>query len=84
MGLGGFGSKFAWRVMPIGAVALLLVGCGGDGTGDFGLSVGAGAQFQAEDGPPRAVGYQLAVVIEQVQTSTCPTCPDAAHGRCAC
>ena len=75
MGLGGFGSKFGWRAMPLGAVALLLVGCGGDGTRDFGLSVGAGAQFQAEDGPPRAAGYQLAVVIEQVESSIRPTCP---------
>jgi hypothetical protein len=75
MGLGGFGSKFGWRAIPFGATVLLLAGCGGDGAGDPGLSVGAAAQFQSQAGPPRAVGYQLAVVIEQVESSTRPTCP---------
>jgi hypothetical protein len=75
MGCGGFGSKFGRRARPLGAAVLLLAGCGGDGGGDLGLSVGATAQFQAQAGPPRVVGYQLVVVIEQVETSTRPTCP---------
>jgi hypothetical protein len=75
MALGDFGLKFGWRVMPVGAAALLLASCGGGGPGDLGLSVGAAAQFQSQAGPPRAVGYQLAIVIEQVESSTRPTCP---------
>ena len=57
-----------WIPIPLVVAALLVIGCDGDGSESLALSVGASAQFQAEDGPPRAVGYQLAVVIQQVQT----------------
>jgi hypothetical protein len=50
-------------------------GCDGDGRTDLRLSVGASAQFQAQPGPPRAVGYQLAVLIEQVAPSGATACP---------
>jgi hypothetical protein len=69
-----FGSKFERGAMSFIAAVVLLVGCGGGGE-ELALSVAAGAQFQSQAGPPRAVGYQLAVVIIQVQTSTRPTCP---------
>lgn len=70
-----FGSKFGWRAIPIAAALALFVGCGSDTPEDFGLSVAAGAQFQAQAGPPRTVGYQIAVVIEQVESNFHPTCP---------
>ena len=64
-----------WIPIPLVVAALLIIGCDGDGSESLALSVGATAQFQTQDGPPRAVGYQLAVVIEQVQTSFRPSCP---------
>lgn len=64
------------------AALACLAGCGGDGRTDLALSVGASAQFQAQVGPPRAVGYQVAVVIEQVarpDTTGCPKLPADLH-----
>jgi hypothetical protein len=78
------GSRKGLARMGAGLIAALacLAGCDGDGPSDLGLSVGAGAQFQAQEGPPRAVGYQLAVVIEQVAhpgISGCPHLPADLH-----
>ncbi|HVV48550.1 MAG TPA: hypothetical protein VHO06_02740 [Polyangia bacterium] len=65
-----------WRVgaVVVGALACL-AGCDGDGRTDLALAVGAAAQFQAPAGPPRAVGYQVAVVIEQVARAGESDCP---------
>jgi hypothetical protein len=67
----------AWRRIGAAVIATLacLAGCDGDGRSELGLSVGAAAQFQAQEGPPRAVGYQLAVVIEQVTPFGATGCP---------
>jgi hypothetical protein len=65
-----------WRMGAAVIAALAcLAGCGGDGPTELGLSVGVAAQFQAQAGPPRAVGYQVAVVIEQVAPSGASGCP---------
>jgi hypothetical protein len=63
-----------WR---FGAAAIAALAClaGCDGDGRTALSVGAAAQFQVQAGPPRAVGYQVAVVIEQVTPSGAAGCP---------
>jgi hypothetical protein len=64
-----------WRIGAAVIAALAcLAGCDGDGRTELGLSVGAAAQFQAQEGPPRVVGYQLAVVIEQVTPSGATGC----------
>jgi hypothetical protein len=71
----------AWRIGATVVAALASVaGCGGGQT-NLALSVGASAQFQAQAGPPRAVGYQVAVVIEQVQGGLqgCPKLPADLH-----
>ena len=74
-----------WLVGAVAVAALASVfvsvsGCGGDPT-DLALSVGVAAQFQAPAGPPRAVGYQIAVVIEQVAggPNGCPKLPANLH-----
>ena len=71
-------SLWLTRVAGVTAMATTLVwavSCGGDGRTELALSVGAAAAFQVEDGPPRTAGYQLAIVIEQVQSAARPTCP---------
>jgi hypothetical protein len=70
-------SRRLTRFVGVTATAALasLIGCGGGGTTELGLSVGVGAAFQFQDGPPRSAGYQLVVLIEQVETATRPTCP---------
>lgn len=68
------GGSFGWKAVVATAAAVLGMSCSGDRPA-LGLSVGAGAQFQAQAGPPRAVGYELAVVIEQVATNWRPKCP---------
>ena len=57
-----------------GVVAVCLAGCGG-GREELALSVGAAAQYEAQAGPPAAVGYQVALVIEQATRSNAPDCP---------
>ncbi len=74
MRIGVSRSRFGRTAIPIIAAAMLSVGCDGSDE-ELALSVGAGATFQTQAGPPRAVGYQLAVVILQVQTNARPTCP---------
>jgi hypothetical protein len=67
----------AWRIGAAAVAALAsAAGCDGGPT-NLALSVGAAAQFQAPAGPPRAVGYEVAVVIEQVQGGAqgCPRLP---------
>ena len=65
-----------WRIGAAVIAALAcLAGCDGDGRTELGLAVGAAAQFQAQEGPPRAVGYQLAVVIEQAVRLGATGCP---------
>ena len=65
-----------WRIRAAVIAALAcLAGCDGDGRTELGLSVGVAAQFQAQEGPPRAVGYQVAIVIEQVASSGATGCP---------
>lgn len=62
-------------LIPIGAAVVLLVGCG-DGAGEnLALSVAAVARFQTQDNAPRAIGFQLSVVIAQVPASSRPSCP---------
>ena len=63
-----------WRIGAVGIAALAFLG-GCDGDGRIGLSVGAAAQFQAQAAAPRAVGYQVAVVIEQVSPAGAASCP---------
>jgi hypothetical protein len=58
----------------------LVAGCGEDGRTERRLSVGVGASFVSNAGPPRAVGYQVVVVFLQMQspsTSACPKLPKA-------
>jgi len=69
-----FGSKVERKLIPVCAALVLLVGCGDDAQGPA-LSVGAGAVFEAQASPLRAAGYQLAVVIIQVETNSRPSCP---------
>jgi hypothetical protein len=64
--------RVAGALIPVLAC---FAGCGDGGRSDLALSVGAAAQFQAQQGPPRAVGYQVAVVIEQVAPSGGTGCP---------
>ncbi len=71
----------AWRIGAAAVAAFAsAAGCDGGST-DLALSVGAAAQFQAQAGPPRAVGYQVAVVIEQVAGGPkgCPKVPADLH-----
>jgi hypothetical protein len=66
----------SWRIGGAMIAALAcLTGCDGDGRTDLALSVGVSAQFQAPAGLPRAVGYQVAVVIEQVARPGATGCP---------
>jgi hypothetical protein len=73
-------STFGQAAAPILAAVALLGGCGDEGRAELLLAAGAGAQFQAQAGPPRAVGYQLSVLVEQVQSLAHPTCPTLPAG----
>jgi hypothetical protein len=68
-------NRVSWGAVVAATAAIWCAGCSGDARPELHLSVGAAAQFHALAGPPRTVGYQMAVVIMQVETNWRPTCP---------